>query len=89
MEWLHHEYIVERNDVNIRLEDPLLTTAEFAEIARISTQHAIRLRREGKGPRYYQIAARGRCTYRASDIEAWLKRKRKTPTASAALAEQS
>ena len=73
----------------LRIEDPLLTTAEFAEIARISTQHAIRLRCGGKGPRYHQIAPRGRCTYRASDVEAWLKRNRKTPKASAALAEQS
>ena len=53
--------------------DPYLTSDEFAGIARIHPKHAARLRRQGRGPAYYQSATGGRVLYRASDVDAWMR----------------
>ena len=68
----------------LKILDPLLTTEEFAEYAKITEKHAIALRRAGKGPEYIRCEGtrgdRAQIRYRASKIEKWLSRGTVRPT---------
>ena len=50
----------------------VLTVDEAAQYLRLSKTSLNRLRVTGKGPSYVQILARGRVTYRHTDLDAWL-----------------
>ncbi|WP_325438243.1 helix-turn-helix transcriptional regulator [Pararhizobium sp.] len=50
----------------------VLTVDEAAQYLRLSKTTLNRLRVTGKGPSYVQILARGRVTYRHTDLDAWL-----------------
>ena len=70
----------------LTIEDPLLTTEEFAAFVRIHPKHAAKMRRNGTGPAFVRTGT-GTCAavrYRASAIDKWLRSRTVRPSAKAA-----
>lgn len=57
----------------------LLTTAEAAELLRVSTSFLMKARLRGDGPRYRKVGRAVR--YLESDVVDWLKARARTSTA--------
>ena len=57
------------------------TSPETAGVIRCTDDHLRHLRSQGKGPPYTQVSKGGRILYAVSDVEAWLKKNRRSPRA--------
>lgn len=53
------------------IPEPMLTPAQVAEWLQLNRQSLARMRREGRGPRHYDVGAHIR--YTRQDVEAWLQ----------------
>ena len=59
----------------LQIQDPLLTTEEFAAFVRIHPKHAVKMRRDGTGPEFVRTGTGvgAAVRYRASAVEKWLR----------------